>query len=103
MTHYYKREDYKLPKVTSIISDCSNKSGPLTQWAANMTVEWIKANCNASHVEFDETLWTVTQEDLDSARFNFRKVSQDALDVGSATHKAIEYFLKTGKEPEWLK
>ena len=99
MTHYYDRDEFKLPSVTSIISDCSNKSGPLTQWAANMTVEWIKANCAASQVEFDETLWTVTQEDLNSARFNFREVSQEALDIGSAVHSAIETWLKHGKEP----
>jgi len=94
----YPRNEFVLPSVTEIIGSCNPKDwGP--PWGANMVVEWIKTNCAASQVEFDETLWTVTQEDLNSARKHFRDVQEDALDIGSQVHKAVEVWLKHGKEP----
>jgi hypothetical protein len=78
----------KLASVTTIISDCTDKSGALTQWAANQAVEWIRQNTDG----------TWTEEDLDNARFNFRDISKEALGIGSEVHDAVEHYLKTGKE-----
>jgi len=95
MSHKYHYNGLVLPSVTTIIGDCQDKSGALTQWAANMVVEWIRLNCNpASHKGF-----YVTPDELHEARFNFRNVSDEALKIGSAVHQAIEDWLKIGKEP----
>ena len=95
MSHY-KIDDKKLASVTTIIGDCSDKSGALTQWAANMVVEWIKEN---AYETGDVPEYLVGIEELNLARFNFRNVSKTALDVGSKVHQAIEYYFNLGKEP----
>jgi len=96
MSRHYKIDGFELPSVTTIISDCSDKSGALTQWAANMVVEWIRSHCRPSRIT--EDTWIATGENLDEARFNFREVSKTALDIGSETHAWIENYLKTGKQ-----
>ena len=107
MTHYYDKDGKKYPSVTTIISDCTNKSGPLTQWAANQVVEWIRQNTNIIGTGGNDTARIVMDKDLDSARFHFKDVSQTALDVGSEVHGAIEAFLKReiargdDSEPHW--
>jgi len=100
MSHKYKKDGFEYPSVTTIISDCNPKDwGP--QWGANMVVEWIKKNCSLFNSDVDpESYYEVWESDLDNARFNFRNVSQEALDIGSAVHSAIEYYLKTGREPK---
>ena len=94
----YEVNGKKLPSVTTIISDCTDKSSALTYWAADCAVEWIRQNCT---FEEDYNIYIVSENNLESARKNFREVSQTALDVGSETHKAIEKFIKilieTGK------
>ena len=90
------------PRCTTIIDDCTNKGGALTQWAANMVVKWIRENCE-SVPRIDKGLddWLyVHSSHLNDARFNFREVSQKALDVGSEVHGMIEHHLKTGMELE---
>jgi len=99
MSHKYKHEGLVLPSVTTIISDCNNKSGPLSQWAANMVVEWIRENTEKIYQPYGVGRYFVTENELNDARFNFRKVSKKALNIGSQTHSAIENWLKTGKEP----
>lgn len=90
----YSIDGRELASVTTIIGDCADKSGALTQWAANMTVEWIRQNAWQEKLEE----YIVSEDELELARRNFRDVSQDALDIGSEVHDAIEYYLKTGKE-----
>jgi hypothetical protein len=104
MSRHYKIGDKKLASVTTIISDCTDKSGALCQWSANMVCAWIRENCKKRQfgTEYDNH-YTVFESQLEEARFNFRDVSKEALDIGSAVHNAIEYYLNTGKEPEWLK
>jgi len=97
MSHTYKIDEYKYPSVTTIISDCTDKSGALTQWAANQVVEWIRQSCLA---DSSEGAYQVFEDQLENARFHFREVSQEALDVGSAVHHAIEHYLRTGREPK---
>ena len=97
----YPRGEFLFPTVTKIIGDCTDKTRVLMQWSANSTILHIKQNCAHSDGMFPH--WKVNDEQLNSARFNFRDVSDEALQVGSAVHNAIEEYLKTGKEPEWLK
>jgi len=78
-----------IPSVTEIIGDCTDKSGALTQWAANMTVEWIKEHCLEIYVD----AYQVSVDQLNDARFNFKTVSQKALDIGSEVHGLIENYL----------
>ena len=112
MSHKYKHKGFVKPSVTTIISDCNDKSGALTQWAANMACEWIRANCeqpwfdktgNESAVEPNITAssdcYIVFPDELDLAAKNFRDVSKDALEIGSEVHASIEEWLKTGREP----
>jgi len=94
----YEVNGKKLPSVTTIISDCTDKSGPLTQWAANCVVDWIKQNCHENPIIAPSKCYLVFENELQHARVNFRDVSQEALDVGSCVHNAIETYLLTGKE-----
>jgi len=101
MSHKYKHGEFEYPSVTTIIGDCTDKSRVLTQWSANQCVAWIKANCPKSPGMIPH--YKITEDQLNKARFEFRNVSDEALKIGSAVHAAIEEYLKTGKEPEWLK
>ena len=99
-SHYYDKGEFKLPSVTTIISDCNDKSGALTNWAAAQACEWIKANCEQPWLDHDSDAYIVFPDDLTEAAKNYREVSQKALDIGSQTHAAIEEWLQTGKEPQ---
>jgi len=112
MSRHYKIDGLELPSVTTIISDCTDKSGALTQWAANMVVEYIKGNIQPSMGMHDNEedpyykvapYYEVFEVDLDKARMNFREVSKTALDIGSAVHQSIEDYLMTGKDPQKTK
>lgn len=104
MGRYTKQDDPNsnekvIPSVTEIISDCTNSSDPLTQWAANMTVKWIKENCiERKSIIQNPPTFKILEDDLNKARFNFRNVSETALSIGTEVHKAIEDNLK-GKDP----
>ena len=93
MARYPKQDDpggkNVIPSVTEIIGDCTDKSGALTQWAANMTVEWIKEHCLEIYVD----AYQVSVDQLNDVRFNFKTVSQKVLDIGSEVHGLIENYL----------
>jgi len=101
MSRHYKIDGFELPSVTTIISDCCDKSQGLMGWSAKMVCEWIKQNCDlVSNKYGDIEFYEVTEEDLDNAQKNYREASQTALDVGSKVHACIESYLKTCKEPK---
>ena len=90
----YEKEGIKYPRCTQIISDCTDKSGALTQWGANCCVEWILENCIDIYSFFyDERCKCVTKDQLNQARFAYKTVSDKALDVGSEVHGLIEEYL----------
>ena len=95
MARYPKQDDPNgenvVPSVTEIISDCTNKGGGLTQWAANCCAEHIK-----NWVSDPECPYTGQEilDVLDKARFAHKTVSDKALDVGSEVHNAIEMHLQ---------
>ena len=94
------------PSVTEIISDCTNSSGALTQWAANMVVEYLKESCHGCLTEEQKLYLEIfdggedgfyhilSDKDLNNARFHFREVSKKALDIGSEVHGMIEQYFK---------
>jgi len=102
MARYPKQDDpggkNVIPSVTEIIGDCTDKSGALTQWAANMCKEWILENIehepNSDKGNYTGNYYYVAEQDLDLMRFNFKTVSQKALDIGSDVHSAIEMYLQ---------
>ena len=98
----YEKDGIKYPRCTQIISDCTSKGDAMTQWAANCVVEWIRDNAKtAPTAEFacceldigNPQDYCVTEEDLNQARFAYKKVSDKALDVGSQVHAFIELYL----------
>jgi len=90
----YEKDGIEYPRCTEIISDCTNKSGGLVQWAANQAVEWIRDNCDeVQESDSDAPLYLLSKEDLELARFAYKDTSKTALDVGSQVHQAIEDFL----------
>lgn len=92
----YTKNGINFPRCTAIISDATDSSGALTQWAANMVVVWIKKNCEIIPYPTPESEnnYLVHPDELNKARFEFRKVSQTALDIGSEVHNAIEKHLQ---------
>jgi hypothetical protein len=98
---FYQVGDEKYPSVTTILK-LLDKSGPLTQWAANMTVEWIRQNSTPIDFKYydpqKEDLrpfrWEISEDQLNEARFNFRTISQEALSVGGEAHSMIERWLR---------
>lgn len=92
--HYYNHPKHgkKVPSPTGIIGQL-DKSGALTWWAAGCACDYVRENLPNKFTK--EELFAL----LEDAKRNFRKVSQDALDIGSAVHHAIEHYLKTGREP----
>ena len=109
----YKHGGFLKETVTTIIGDCTDKSAPLSQWAANCAVGWIRENLEPETVLSDGWIPTygdpdnagcapmaepmnaywVDEEDLNTARFAYKDVSKKALDVGSEVHAAIEKYL----------
>lgn len=103
MTRYYTYNGKKLPSVTTF---CSQLDKPaLTYWAANCACDYILNEIKSMPraVPGGEVDWirrTELYPTIESARKNFRSVSAQALDIGSAVHQAIEHYLKTGQEPQ---
>lgn len=94
---FYRINGKRVPSVTTITGQLDKPA--LVYWAANCAVDYVIQEMEEVKRSFEgysiEDLYPI----LESARKNFRKVSQQALDIGSGVHGAIEYHLKTGKEP----
>lgn len=84
-----ERGTRQVRSVTQILG-VIDKSGPLTQWAANMTVEYIRAAVRPG-LRYDEIQLA---QIIDQARFNFRTVSKGAKNVGQLAHEWIEAHLR---------
>ena len=82
MPHRYPHKDLIKPSVTEIIHDCS-ATPALPQWAANSTIGYIK-----SHFELLDSM--CVDEHFNNARFEHRRLSKEALDIGSEVHDLIE-------------
>lgn len=88
---WYPYNGKKFPTVTTIL-DCLNKPA-LTQWAANMTIEYFRANMK--EMTTDEQI----DYHLKKAKTAYRTMSKKAMDIGSVVHDAIHAHL-SGARPE---
>ena len=86
MSHTYKYKGHLLPSVTTIIGEYSNKDA-LIQWAANSSVEYIKEH-------WEEMQGMGIGCHLNAARFHYRALSKEALDIGSEFHAIAERIYK---------
>ncbi len=110
---------FLVPGTTTVVG-MIDKSGALTQWAANMTVQWFLENfpdagaretLAANYQHFKGKLpwedgaegtysYVVKAETKDIAkllnesRFNYRQISKDACDVGHMAHEWLERYIK---------
>jgi hypothetical protein len=87
MPHTYKHGKLIYPSVTTIIGDCLNKAGALNQWAANSAVGSVKDH-------WEEMQGMGIGECLNAARFDYKRLSREALDIGSEFHNIAEHALK---------
>ncbi len=94
MGRAYKVDDISYPSVTTVIG-VLDKSAALMPWAANMVVEYIKANAK---IDGAVPGFIVDSSLLDDARKNYRKMSQEACDIGSEIHDIIEHYIKEGRD-----
>lgn len=81
---------YEIPSVTQALS-IIDKSGPLTQWAANSAIEYLRTKIEPGKMYDAVQLEASFQE----ARFNFRKITKQAQDIGSMAHSWVEAYLKS--------
>lgn len=115
---YYVEEDGEklLVPGSTTVGSMVDKSGPLTQWSANSTVNAIIAGLPGV-TEFQLELAGLYQklrdkdpigegpflrmtihshtlaELLNKARFNFRELSKDATDIGQVAHDWLEGYI----------
>jgi hypothetical protein len=83
------------PGVTSVCGTL-DKSGPLTQWSANMTVELLRQELQPyTNEEGIIQIPSPAFEELaNKARFNYRQISKTATDIGHIAHDWLEQFIK---------
>ena len=93
----YKEQGRAYPSSTTITGQL-DKSGPLTWWAAGCASDYVLEKLKGFKESRVEILAVV--EIAQEARKQFRSVSNQAKDIGTAVHKAIEMYLKTGREPK---
>jgi hypothetical protein len=96
MTHTYKHGKLIYPSVTTIIGDCLNKAGALNQWAANSAVGYVKDH-------WEEMQGMGIGECLNAARFDYKRLSREALEIGSEFHELAEYFYLHDSYNKWPK
>lgn len=96
---YYEAVDgvkYEVTGVTTAVG-IIDKSAPLTQWAANMTIQYIRENLGSinktdalgSHVFIPEEFEAL----LEKARFNFRTIKKAAADIGTIAHDWLQNYV----------
>jgi hypothetical protein len=85
-----ERGSRNVPSVTTILG-IIDKSGPLTQWAANQTSEYIRAAIRPG-MRYDEIQ---LGEILERARFQFRTISRGAKTIGQLAHEWVEAHLRS--------
>jgi len=92
-THRYVVTDhgrtFPVPSVTTILS-VVDKSGPLTQWAANCAIDCLREKIQPGQTYDEIALEGIFQD----ARFNFRRINREARSIGSVVHNWIERYLK---------
>lgn len=99
---YYVEDDAKiLVAGATNVTGVMDKSGPLTQWAANETCNYLRTLLKPGEVYTQEQLDSAYQE----ARFNYRKISRIATDIGHEAHDWLDKYqryLMSGRSDDAL-
>jgi len=84
-------------KATGII----DKSGPLMGWTAKTIVKWIRKNTNKcdKNVIDNNEYYLVTEDDLERAKKEYRRLKTEAADIGTEIHEWASDWIK-GKKPD---
>ena len=86
---YYKSNGREYPSVTTILS-CLDKPA-LLMWAVKSTVEYLFDHAEELAGERDEAN---TKRIIKESKDAHKVISQEAMDIGTRTHNAVECFLK---------
>lgn len=100
--HQYFVNGEIFPSVTTILG-IIDKSGPLTWWAAKMTVAYIKDNLREEDgklfVEDIELDIKNANKILSLAKKQHHLIKTEAGDIGKKAHAEVEKIIKTGETP----
>jgi hypothetical protein len=87
---------YMVPSVTNVLAIIHKPA--LVQWSANATVEYLRECVNPKYLWDGSGTYVVPisefEQLLQEARFNFRKISKTATDIGTMAHEWLEAYLK---------
>lgn len=90
--HLYTLGGKPITGVTTIIG-IINKPW-LVPWSAKMVVEWIREHATKKFSEeFQTTMYTLSDQQLDEAKFSHQRKKEKAGDIGTKVHKWIEDFI----------
>lgn len=84
--------EIEFPSVTQILNIKDKPA--LINWAVNSMAEWIRQN---SPID-DYGLYVLSEGALEKAKREYRNISKEALDIGTAVHDMILEYTKTGKK-----
>jgi hypothetical protein len=90
--HIYEVDGKIVEGVTGVISVISKPA--LMYWAVNMAIEYMQKHLKAGE-SYDEI---EIKKILEGAKSAHRTKKEDAGDIGTLVHEAIEQYIKTGKE-----
>jgi len=106
----YTINQIEMPGVTTVIG-LLDKSDPLMGWATGCMEKWINENWEKYGFRREKNglvemvfEYTKYADLLRTARFHYKEVSQEALDVGSQVHNMIEQYIKArieNREFDW--
>jgi hypothetical protein len=95
---YYPIGDKELASVTTI-TGLADKSDALIPWAVNCAVDYVESNlsrCSGTEIGNAQYLDRDDIEDrLEAARTKWREVRDEAGDIGTQVHDALEAWLRT--------
>lgn len=94
MGRAYKIEDISYPSVTTVLG-ILDKSNALLPWAVNCCVKYIE---DALRDDADRHDDATILETIQKAKYEWRKVKDEAADIGSEIHNLIEKYIKEGKD-----
>jgi len=79
----YKIDDVEYPSPTEVLGILDKPA--LKQWAVNMAILYVEEHQEEENV-------------LQDAKYEWRNVSAEAMDIGSEIHNIIEQYIKSGKD-----
>lgn len=91
--HKYFYDNKPMTGVTTVLGTIAKPQ--LISWASKMCYEYVK-----EHSAYDNGYYHIKDEDLELAKNAHTRKKEDAGDIGTLVHKAIEEWIKTEKEPE---